>query len=179
MSKKTLLLIAGVAIMLAGATSAHAYHEIWDGWFDSGSLHYNSKTYTVVENNLIVNDSTYSPTRDTFYLTVDVIAFVCAAGYNDSIFVCIPTFTGGKETGTSGTHLGDGSWSGSGYSDRSATNKLFDIWGTWGTYIDPDCFNYGGLPPIYDADWRVIGSNPEGFVTGSGTCSGQRTYYSP
>ncbi len=125
-----------------------------------------------------VDDSTYTltpPHRDTFYLTVDVLTFVCAAGY-DSIFVCIPTFTGGKEYGTSGTHEGSGSWSGSGYSDNSGETKLFDFWGTWDTDDANDYFNYNPRTPTYSADWDVTGSNPPNAVTGDGTSSGQRTY---
>jgi len=167
--------------MLVGAASAYGddyTHEEWDGWFNSGTLHYNSKNYTIVESYGMVDDSTYiSLTRDTFYLTIDVLTFVCAAGYNDSIFVCIPTFTGGKEYGTSGTHEGSGLWSGSGYSDNSAEpeTKLFDFWSTWASTGND--FNYNTSPPTYTADWDVTGSNPIGVVTGGGTCSGQRTYY--
>jgi len=181
MSKK-LLLIAAIAVMLAGATSAYGddyTHERWDGWFNSGHLNYDSKTYTIVESYSTVDDSTYIPeNRDTFYLTVDVLTFVCAAGYNDSIFVCISAFTGGKEYGTSGTHEGSGSWSGSGYSDRSAEpeTKLFDFGGTWDTDDANDYFNYNPRTPTYNADWDVTGSNPPG-ITGDGTSSGERTYY--
>ncbi len=186
MPKKALLVIAAVAVMLMAATSAYGddyTHERWDGWFNSGHLNYNSKTYTIVESYRMVEDSTYTfpppprPGRDTFYLTVDVLTFVCAAGYNDSIFVCIPTFTGGKEYGTSGTHEGSGLWSGSGYSDNSAEpeTKLFDFWGTWASTGND--FNYDSEPdPTYTADWDVTGSNPPG-ITGDGTCSGHRTYY--
>ncbi len=178
---KTLLIIAAVAVMLVAATNAYGYHEQWDGWFRSGTLTYNDTTYTVVESYGTVDDSTYifppppRPGRDTFYLTVDVLTFMCAAGYNDSIFVGISAFTGGKEYGTSGTHEGSGSWSGSGYSDRSGGTKLFDFWGTWAS--TGNHFNYDSEPdPTYTADWDVTGSNPPG-ITGDGTCSGERTYY--
>jgi len=178
---KKLLLIAAIAVMLVGAASAYGddyTHETWDGWFNSGTLHYNSKNYTIVESYNTVDDSTYTltpPHRDTFYLTVDALTFVCAAGYNDSIFVCISAFTGGKEYGTSGTHEGSGFWSGSGYSDNSGETKLFDFGGTWAS--TGNHFNYDSEPdPTYTADWDVTGSNPPG-ITGDGTCSGYRTYY--
>jgi hypothetical protein len=179
MSKKTLLLIAGVAIMLTGATSAYAYHEGWDGWFNSGTLYYNSKTYTISGSCFCADDSTFSVTVDTFYVTaVPRIAFICAAGYGDSIFVYIDvTFTGWKYTGQSGTKAGAGSWSGSGYSNRLMTNKLFDFWGTWAS--TGNHFYYRPSPPTYTADWVVTGSNPLNAVTGGGTCSGSRTYYIP
>ncbi len=177
MSKK-LLLIAAVAVMLVGATSAYGYYEGWNGWFKDGYLNYNSKRYTIVESYNTVDDSTYIPPspphRDTFYLTVDALTFVCAAGYNDSIFVGISAFTGGKDYGTSGTHEGSGLWSGSGYSDNSGESKLFDFWGTWDTDDAGDYFDYNPRTPTYTADWDV---NPLGAVTGDGTCSGERTYY--
>ncbi len=173
---KKLLLIAAVAVMLLGATNAYGYYEGWDGWFNSGTLVYDSKNYTIVESYNTVDDSTYTrfplPDRDTFYLTVDVLTFVCAAGPDDSIFVGISTFTGGKEYGTSGTHEGSGFWSGSGYSDNSGETKLFDFGGTWASTGND--FNYNTRPPTYTASWLV---NPLGVVTGSGTCSGERTYY--
>jgi len=188
MSKITkALLIAAVAVMLVGATNAYAYHEVWDGWFNSGSLDYDRKTYEYVESYNIVDDSTYiAGRRDTFYReSIPAIAFVCAAGYDDSIFVYIATFSGGKEYGTSGTHEGDGVWTGLGYSDRSKEPMyyLFDFGGTWDTDDGNDYFDYTdcpcppGGPPTYSADWDVTSSNPPNVVTGGGTSSGERTYY--
>ena len=179
MSKK-LLLIAAVAVMLVGATSAYGYYEGWNGWFKDGYLNYNSKRYTIVESYNTVDDSTYIPlTLDTFYLTVDVLTFVCAAGYNDSIFVCIPTFTGGKPYGTTGEKDGWGFWSGAGYSDRSAEpeTKLFDFGGTWEVEFD-----YTPLPhddPTCEGTWMVTWSGWPVPVGGIGSSSGERTYYIP
>jgi len=169
---KTLLIIAAVAVMLMGATSASAYYEGWDGWFNSGSLDYDSKTYEYVEGGIGVDDSTVTAVRrDTFYRTaIPAIAFVCAAGPGDSIFVYIATFTGGKATGEIST-TGTGLWTGEGYSDRVKNNWLFDFGGTWETY-----FNYRPDPPTCEGTWTVTGSFPPNVVTGSGGISGERTY---
>jgi len=180
MPKKALIIIAAVAVMLVAATSAYGddyTHESWNGWFRSGTLTYNMTAYTVVENTCNeVEDSTYifppRPGRDMFgrWTAITYITFICADD-GDSIFVYIATVTGGKEYGTSGTHEGSGSWSGEGYSDSSAKpeTKLFDFGGTWEA-----TFDYG--PKTYEGTWMKTWSDTPG-VSGSGTCSGHRTYY--
>lgn len=179
MSKTTkALLIAAVAVMLVGATNAYGYEEGWDGWFTDGYLDCNDKTYDYVEGDNVVDDSTNNlGTVDLFYrLSIPAIAFVCAAGWNDSIFVYIATFTGEKEYGLSGTHDGSGFWTGSGYSDRAKTTNLFDFGGTWEA-----TFDYTPLPendPIYEGTWLVTWSWPVP-VGGIGSSSGERTYYIP
>ena len=180
MSKKTLLIIAAVAVMLMGATNAYGYHEIWNGWVNSGTLYYDSKTYRYVEGGMEVDDSTYifpsppSPGLDTFgiWTSIPRIAFVCAAGDYDSIFVYISRVWGGKPYGTSGQIDGSGFWSGEGYSNRDMKqeHQLFTFGGTWEA-----TFDYG--PKTYEGTWMKTWSDTPG-VSGSGTCSGKRTYYS-
>ncbi|TKJ41353.1 hypothetical protein CEE36_08540 [candidate division TA06 bacterium B3_TA06] len=184
MSKKTLLIIAAVAVMLVAATNAYGddySYESWDGWFNSGELDYNGKTYTIVWSVLEVDDSTYTispPHRDTFgiWVKIPAVAFVCVARPGDSIFVYIDTLTtGGKEYGTSGTKEGEGYWYGDGsqYNEHGQLVKIFDFGGTWEA-----TFNYNTEPdPTYEGTWMVTWSGWPVLVTGDGTCSGKRTYY--
>ncbi|MBA7628331.1 hypothetical protein ES703_35810 [subsurface metagenome] len=162
------LLIAAVAVMLVAATSAYSYYETWDGWFNSGNLYYNSKTYSYVEGGIGVDDSTTRIGMDLFYrTTIPRIAFVCAAGYRDSIFVYIDEFGGAKEYGQSGTTEGIGSWSGIGYADRAGSTMLFYFGGSWEAEFD-----YTDPPDgTYEGTWRETQSSIPG-VRGSGTSSG-------
>ncbi len=184
MSKKTLLIIAAVAVMLVGATSAYGYWEQWDGWWYSGTLTYNSHDYTAVDFGY-VSDSTFSDTTDTFYLPQDVIVnFIYVVGeIEDTIEFEDTVFTGSKPTGQSGQKEGSGEWAGMAILRRSGLPPdTFTIWGTWDTDGANEYFDYRtcpcppGDPPTYTADWDVTGSYPDG-ITGGGTCSGTRSSY--
>lgn len=163
MSKKTLLVIAAVAVMLLGATSAYGYYETWDGWWSSGTIEYDENTYTHSGEGFMIRDSTYSETRDTFYFSsgaVNLMPFVCDdVNPPDTIFLALPlsgTY-GGKPTGQSGEKYGIGEWSGTGYDHELV--KIFDIEGTWtGT------FNYTDRPYIYTAVAYSTWSSPPGIT---------------
>jgi hypothetical protein len=175
---KKLLIIAAVAVMLVGATSAYGDYteEGWNGWWLSGTLTYNSHDYTAVDTGY-VSDSTFSDTTDTFYLPQDVIVnFIYVVGeIEDTIEFEDTMFTGRKPTGESGTKEGSGVWSGLAIHRRSGfPPDTFTIWGTWES--TGNHFNYNTRPPTYTASWLVTGSYPDG-ITGGGTCSGYRTYY--
>ena len=177
-NKKTLLLIAAIAVMLAAATSAYGYWETWNGWWYSGTLTYNSHDYTAVDSGY-VSDSTFSDTTDTFYLPQDVtVDFVYVIGeIEDTIEFENTVFTGSKPTGQSGTKEGSGVWLGSAILRRSGLPPVvFDsVWGTW--WSTGNHFNYNSEPdPTYTASWLVTGSDPDG-ITGGGTCSGTRSSY--
>ncbi|MCK4334703.1 hypothetical protein KAX06_07995 [candidate division WOR-3 bacterium] len=174
---KKLLIIAAVAVMLAGATSAYGYWEQWSGWWYSGTLTYNSHDYTAVDFGY-VSDSSFSRETDTFYLPQDVIVnFIYVVGeIEDTIEFENTVFTGSKPTGQSGTKEGSGVWLGMAILRRSGLPPVvFDtVEGTWrSTYPH---FNYDTRPPTYTASWLVTRSVPDG-ITGGGTCSGHRTYY--
>ena len=185
MSKKTLLVIAAVAVMLVGATSAYGYDEMWSGWWYSGTLTYNSHDYTAVDSGY-VSDSTFSDTTDTFYLPQDVIVnFIYVVGeIEDTIEFENTVFTGSKPTGQSGTKEGSGVWLGSAILRRSGLPPVvFDtVEGTWNTREAGDYFDYTMCPPCpprtptYSAKWVVTRSVPDG-ITGGGTCSGTRSSY--
>lgn len=171
-NKTPFLVIGAVVLMLAAVTDTNAYHETWDGWFNSATLYYDGKTYSYVEGEILIEDVS-GLTRDTFYVNaVPRIAFICAAGYNDSIFVYIDTtITGGKETGQSGTKEGSGSWSGSGYSNRLTTDKLFDFGGTWEAE-----FEYTDFYPLEgtcEGSWRATWSFTPEVARSYGGISGE------
>lgn len=173
MSKKTLLIIAAVAVMLAGATSAYGYDETWDGWFNSGYIIYGGHEFTSVGSDC-VSDSTIDFKPDDFYLPNDAIVdFVYGS---DTITLGVSGFTGSKPRGQSGTKEGSGGWSGMAIlTIPGLPPVVFDtVEGTWrSTYPH---FNYDSEPdPTYTASWLVTRSVPDG-ITGGGTCSGQRTY---
>ncbi|MEA3311460.1 MAG: hypothetical protein U9Q76_04495 [candidate division WOR-3 bacterium] len=175
---KTLILIAAVAVMLVAATSASAYYEAWNGWFSSGTLTYGGNNYYYSDTGGIACDSTYSATRDTFYLPdtnfVTAFPFVCSA-IHDTIYLNANRFTGGKETGQSSTKEGNGDWSGSavrrGPGHPPQTFSL--VRGTWDTSGPGECFDYRPATPTYSAGWHVTRSTPLG-LGGDGTSSGYR-----
>ena len=115
--KKNLLPILGVVLILAGVTTGYAteYEERWDGWFDTGTLYYNSVSYTLVgEATATVYDTTYSVSIDTFYYITQPALFLFISADNDSIRLSITVFRGYKGTGTSGTKEGTGGGTNSG-----------------------------------------------------------------
>jgi len=181
MSKKTLLIIAAIAVMLMAATSAYGYYEDWDGWFNSGYLTYGGNEFTSIGGWDVVSDSTIDDKPDDFYLLNDaMVDFVYDGGwYEDTITLGVSGFTGSKPTGQSGQKEGSGGWSGMAIlTIPDLPPVVFDtVEGTWDTDDAGDYFDYDSRPdPTYTADWDVTGSVPDG-ITGGGTCSGHRTYY--
>jgi len=168
---KTLIVIAAIAVMLMGATSAYGYQEDWNGWFNSGYLRYGGNDFTSVGSD-IVSDSTILELRtDNFYLKANAsVDFVYDGGwYEDTISLGISRFFGSKTTGQSGTKEGSGGWSGSARvhgPDHEDVN--FVLGGTWEAE-----FTYTGDPPdgTYEGTWRVTSSWPV-FVSGIGGSSG-------
>ncbi|MEA3311792.1 MAG: hypothetical protein U9Q76_06195 [candidate division WOR-3 bacterium] len=175
---KTLLLIAAIAVMLVGATSAYGYHEAWDGWFSWGILYYEDSAYTCSSPGGTVYDST-AGTVDNFYFSggIPVAAFVCSA-INDTIYLTVSSSTGSKTTGQSGTKEGNGDWSGSavrrGPSHPPQTFSLVrGTWDTQDTEGQTRYFDYRPATPTYSARWNVSYSIPWG-ITGRGGSSGYR-----
>lgn len=180
-SCKTPLLIAAVAVMLLSATSAQAYYETWNGWFNAGTLTYNGYDYTYSGSGGEATDSTYTAgVKDTFYSftpNVGGAAFVCDM-LSDTIYLSISTMIGTKETGTSGIKDGSGTWSGSAIRRKNQVENTWNsIYGSWDTNGDTYKFDYNPVTPTYYAEWTVTGGS-SGYPTGGGTSSGQRTYYS-
>ncbi|MBN2379659.1 hypothetical protein JXM67_07655 [candidate division WOR-3 bacterium] len=167
-------------LILAGVTTGYAteYEERWDGWFDTGTLYYNSVAYTLVgEATATVYDTTYSVSIDTFYYITQPALFLFISADNDSIRLSITVFRGYKGTGTSGTKEGTGGWIGQGLRMKNTVETTFTtVIGTWDTNGGSEYFDYNSSPPVYTAGWDVIGSSPSG-LSGGGTNSGQRTYY--
>jgi len=168
---KKLLLIAAIAVMLVGATSAYGYYESWNGWFNSGYLRYGGNDFTSVGGWDVVSDSTIDEELDDFYLKVNVcVHFVYGS---DTIMLGIDGFTGSKETDTTGTKEGSGDWLGSAIlTIPGLPPVVFDtVEGTWrSTYPH---FNYDTRPPTYTASWLVTRSVPAG-ITGAGGSAGER-----
>ena len=185
MSKK-LLVIAAVAVMLVGATSAYGYYEDWDGWFNSGYITYGGNNYTSVGSNVVSDSTLLLLPQDNFYLKANAsVDFVYDGGwYEDTLTLGISRFFGSKPTGDESGHKeGSGGWSGSARVHGPGHPDLyFTIWGTWDTDGANEYFDYRtcpcppGDPPTYTADWDVTGSYPDG-ITGGGTCSGTRSSY--
>jgi hypothetical protein len=185
MGKNKALFLAVVIAVLATATTAFGYHERWNNWFSAGTLTYNRNDYTKAGSfpRDTIYDSTYSPSRDTFYHPLIqqgdtlTIRFVYSAD-NDTIFLYIGSITGGKNTGTSGTKEGNGIWSGRAIRTKNGVETTWSsVSGTWDTADANDYFNYNTTPPSYSAKWNVTSSDPTG-LTGGGTFGGERTYYS-
>jgi hypothetical protein len=182
---KKLSIIAAVAVMLAAATSAHAYYEWWEGWFNSGWL--------------IL--STPSPPRvDTFYYTTGQSTLVdCTDGDVDEFYVpsvTPSTFTcstqgpymgcyikvwsnpsGSKDTGQEGQkEVNRGAtWTGTAKLYQPGKDpEDFNVSGTWdtGTSIDDMYFDYDPETPTYSAHWVMNYSNPDG-LTGEGGSAGE------
>lgn len=153
--------------MLTAATSAYGYHETWNGWYTTGTLYYNNNAYSWSNPGLSASDSTIG-SRDTFYQsgTWGTMPFVCDA-IDDTIYLVVNSFTGGKPTGESGTKDGAGTWAG-GYLIAS-TRSSGSISGTWSA-----TFDYTQVTPSYSGTWTRTASSPDN-ITGGGTSSGTRT----
>ena len=179
MSKK-LLIIAAIAVMLMGATSAYGYYEGWNGWFNSGYLRYGGNDFTSGGSGIVSDSTLILEEEDDFYLKANAsVDFVYDGGwYEDTITLGISRFFGSKPTDQSGQKEGSGGWSGMAILRRSGLSPdTFTVVGTWrSTYPH---FNYDSEPdPTYTASWLVTGSVPDG-ITGGGTCSGTRSSYLP
>ncbi|MEA3312380.1 MAG: hypothetical protein U9Q76_09220 [candidate division WOR-3 bacterium] len=177
---KTLLLIAAVAVMLLAVTNVHAYSEAWLGWFRTGALYYDGNTYVHSDTltHGTASDTTYSVTRDTFWDFIWTVqkTFVYSAG-DDTIYLSVTSlFTGGKDTGQSGTKEGNGVWLGT--TICTVDNNRYSVWGTWDTGIPIDYyyFNYNSTPPTYTVRWRITGG-AIGCPTGYGTSYGEKMNY--
>ncbi|MEA3312201.1 MAG: hypothetical protein U9Q76_08295, partial [candidate division WOR-3 bacterium] len=140
------------------------------------TLTYGGNNYYYSDTGGIACDSTYSATRDTFYLPdtnfVTAFPFVCRA-INDTIYLNANRFTGGKPTGESGTQPGSGVWSGSAVRRGFGHDpQIFNpVGGTWST-----TFDYTSYPPddpTYSGNWYLTYSTPDG-LRGIGTSSGSR-----
>lgn len=179
MSKK-LTLIACVLALVLSAASAFAYDETWDGWFKSGILYYGVRSYTHSGTSGTAYDSTYSVNRDTFYAIIWPANYCFVSADNDTIFLIVSEFNGGKVTGTSGTKEGLGTWSGTAVRCKNGVETTFtEVSGTWDTDDVSKYFYYPNEgTPTYTADWEVTSSTPSG-LTGDGDCDGERKYYSP
>jgi hypothetical protein len=177
---QTILIIAAVAVMLVGATSASAYYERWDGWVNSGSLEYGDDTYNYVEGQGTIEDNT-DGSLDTFFITsVPYRSFYCTTtGY--SIRLWVHTATGCKDTGQEDQKEVDenATWTGTAklYDDENHPIQTFNtVVGTWDTSAGGDYFDYDPETPIYSAHWVASYSSPSG-ITGEGGSEGDRTYY--
>ncbi|TET22313.1 MAG: hypothetical protein E3J71_06510 [Candidatus Stahlbacteria bacterium] len=181
MSKKTLLLIAAVAVMLAGATSAYGYYETWDGWFNSGYLTYDGNTFNYTSGSGMLDDVTNGSIDEFCITAVTLSTFTCASsGYYIRLW---PTgATGWKYTGQSGQKEAyDGEWLGSAILTIPGLPdvEFKSVEGTWNTGDEYDdmYFNYGGRPPIYSAHWVLSNSDPPGITGGAGGSAGDRILY--
>ncbi|TKJ38001.1 hypothetical protein CEE36_10850 [candidate division TA06 bacterium B3_TA06] len=194
MSKKTLLIIAAIAVMLVGATSAYGYYETWDSLFISGTLTYGGNDYQQTGDYYgIAYDSTVTGgTTDTFSAFIWPVALRFVSANGDTIDLSVRNFTGNKETGTSGTKEGAGTWSGSAvrYKNGVPETRWTSVSGTWDTEDQGGqtyYFDYTMCPscppniPTYSARWDVTSSTPGGLnaLTGDGGSSGHRRYFSP
>jgi len=169
MPKKTLLVIAAVAVMLVAATSAYGYHEVWDGWFNSGYLTLDSDTFDYVEGQSTVEDYTAGSVDSFTIWAIPYRSFYCATtGY--TIRLWVTTATGWKYTVQEGQKEAyDGGWTGEAilYRPLLPDDLDFDVWGTWGSTYPH--FNYN--TDSYTAWWRVSNSRPLG-LGGKGGSSG-------
>jgi len=173
------LLIAAVAVMLVAATSASAYYERWEGWFNSGHLFYGDDTYDYVEGEGVLEDRTYGSVDSFFVSAVCISTFSCTEkGWTIKLW---PGASGYKYTGQSEQkQVEDGAWTGFARLYRPELPDVeFTVGGTWNTTDEPgDCFNYWGRPYIYSAHWVLSESDPLD-LRGAGGSAGERIYYSP
>ena len=185
MPKKPLLIIAAVAVMLVGATSAYGDYtqEIWNGWFSWGTLTYDDYNYYYSADGGVVLDTVNDAgTYDLFYLTQQaqlVEAFVCSQ-LDDTIYLAVSYVDGSKPHGESGQkEVDDGGWSGSAVRRKNEVETIFSsVEGTWDTDEEDDYFDYTMCPcppntPTYSGKWYVTDSTPSG-LTGDGGSSGYR-----
>jgi hypothetical protein len=176
---KALLLIAGVAIMLAAATSASAYLEYWEGWFNSGYLVYDDYTFNYTEGESTLEDHTVGDVDEFSVSSITSSTFTCSTGggyYNYSIKVWSNP-SGWKDTGRSGQkEVNRGAtWTGTAKLYQPGKDpEDFNVSGTWdtGTSIDDMYFDYDPETPTYSAHWVMNYSNPDG-LTGEGGSAGE------
>jgi len=184
---KKLLLIAAIAVMLVGATSASAYYESWDGWFNSGYLKYLGATFDYTEGEGILTDTTAGSVDSFLVPTITPSTFTCESGDFEGYSIQLwPGASGRKPTGQSGQKEVHDNATWSGYARLYIPQPPdppqevdFTVEGTWNTRAGDDCFNYGGRPPIYSAHWYFGSSDPPGFTGGEGGSEGDRIRYVP
>jgi hypothetical protein len=183
MRTKKLLLIAAIAVMLAGATNAYGYgyYEGWDGWFNSGELKYLGATFEYTEGSGVLEDTTAGSVDSFWVPTVTPSTFTCESGiYKGYSIQLWPDASGRKPTGQSEQKEVDpgATWEGYGrlYIPSTPPDTVdFTVWGTWDTDDAGDYFDYGGRPPIYSAEWDITRSVPGG-LDGVGGSEGERVY---
>jgi len=171
MPKKTLLVIAAVAVMLVGATSAYGYHETWDGWFNSGWLECLGARFEYTGGEGRLFDHTYGSVDSFFVYAVTPSTFTCESGEYAGYYIRLwPGATGWKDTGQSGhKEAYNGGWTGKARLYRPYQDpEDFDVWGTWdtGTEYDGMYFDYDPDTPTYSAHWYYGSSTPAGIITG-------------
>lgn len=178
-------LLAAILILTA-ATSAQAYTEKWSGgWFFSGTITYNSTTWTYDHLNTIVDSYIYTWTYDASVdsITGNNVGDHRAIFYNsdksDSLIITLSDYSsykkllGTKTTGTSGTKEGSGTWS------AYCSNKGFYLGGTWDTNGATAYFNYNVTPPTGNGAWTMTWTSSASCTAGSGTWGIVRTEYNP
>jgi|GEM_PF-988941 len=192
MPKKALIVIAAIAVMLVGATSVYGYYEVWDGWFNSGSLRLDDTyTFNYVSGQGLLEDTTAGSVDSFFVSTVTPSTFTCESGEYEGYTIKLwPGASGYKYTGQSGQKEAEGdptpTWTGFArryIPDPPNPPKIeeFDVWGTWNTRADGDYFDYTMCPcppatPTYSAHWIANLSDPLG-ITGEGGSAGDRIDY--
>jgi hypothetical protein len=174
MSKKTLLIIAAVAVMLAGATSAYGYQEYWEGWFNSGYLILSTSSpprvdtfhYTTGES--ILEDHTVGDVDEFHVPSVTPSTFTC---YTEPYMGCYIKVwsnpSGSKDTGQEDQkEVNRGAtWTGTAILYQPGKDpEEFDVEGTWNTEDAGDCFDYTDYPEedaTYSAHWVMNYSDPD------------------
>ncbi|TKJ38487.1 hypothetical protein CEE36_10615 [candidate division TA06 bacterium B3_TA06] len=184
MSKKTLLIIAAVAVMLVGATSAYGYYEHWNGWFNSGYLKYLGATFDYTTGSGVLEDRTFGDVDSFFVNAVDVSTFTCESGEFAGYYIMLyPDASGWKYTGQRGhKEAHNGGWTAQAFLHIPSTPPQtveFTAEGTWdtGTSHDGYYFNYYPATPTYSAKWYFVGSTLPGLQEGKGGCEGDRVLY--
>jgi hypothetical protein len=182
-NKKTLLLIAGVAIMLAAATSAYGYHEWWDGWVNSGYLEYDGYTFYYSYGSDTLEDLTDGDVDEFYVPGVTPSTFTCSTGggyFGSYIKLWVNPYGSTKDTGQEGQKEvnGNPTWTGRAmlYNSSHQLIQDFDVSGTWNTRADEDYFDYDPDTPTYSAYWRALLSDPLG-ITGEGGSAGTLVDY--
>jgi hypothetical protein len=181
-NKKTLLLIAGVAIMLAAAINAYAYTERWNGWFNSGYLEYDGYTFNYTTGESTLEDHTYGSVDSFSVSAVTPSTFTCSTGGEcHGYYIKVWSDPSGcKDTGQEDQKevKGNPTWTGYAilYNNMHRFVDDFDVGGTWNTSAGGDYFDYDPETPTYSAHWTLSISDPLG-ITGDGGSAGDRTYY--
>jgi hypothetical protein len=188
-NKKTLLLIVGVAIILAAATSASAYYEDWDGWFNSGYLTLGTDTFYYTTGESILEDHTVGDVDEFYVPAVTPSTFTCSTGgeYQGFYIKVWSNPSGSKDTGQEGQKEVNGTPTWTGYAILYRPAPLPDVefetvGGTWDTGDAGDYFDYTDCPcppatPTYSAHWILSGSSPPDITEGEGGSEGEQTYY--